>query len=62
MKWTTIAELLILVISAGLGIRQLVLLRTQMRDQHEEHRRENTMNIMTTWCNSLNKDPASLKR
>lgn len=51
-----IAELIILVISAALVTWQIILLRKQIRTQHEEHRRENTTNVMFTWCNSLQKE------
>ena len=51
-----IVELIVLTISALLVIWQIILLRKQIRTQHEEHRRENTTNIMFMWCNSLQKE------
>lgn len=52
----SISELLIMLASAILVIRQLSLTRKQIKEEHEEHRRENTINIMNMWCNSLNKE------
>lgn len=51
-----IIEVVVLGISALLVIWQIFLLRRQIRTQHEEHRRENTTNIMFMWCNSLQKE------
>ena len=52
----SIAELVVLIISTFLVVLQVWLLRKQIKKQHEEHRRENTTNIMFTWCNSIEKD------
>lgn len=52
----SIIELIVLTISAILVFIQIRLLRKQITEQHEEHRRENTINYMLTWCNSLRKD------
>lgn len=56
MLCVSIIELVVLVLTMSIGIRQLVLLRKQMNNQHEERRRENTTSFMATWCSSLKKD------
>lgn len=56
MKWIQIVELIVLIVTAALAVPQLFLLRKQMKNQHEERRRENTIQFMITWCNSLKKD------
>lgn len=55
-EWISIAELGVLIITAILVVPQIFLLRKQMKDQHEERRRENTTQFMATWCNSVKKD------
>lgn len=52
----SIIELLVLVVSAILVIPQIFLLKKQVEEQHEERRRENTINFMVAWCNSVRKD------
>ncbi|MBQ2999832.1 MAG: hypothetical protein IJD64_05160 [Clostridia bacterium] len=56
MLCVAILELIILIITAFLVIIQIYLLRKQIKQQHEERRRENTTQFMATWCNSLKKD------
>lgn len=52
----SLIELVIMILSAILVIPQIFLMKKQMKKQHEEHRRENTTNVMLSWCNSLKKD------
>ena len=54
--WISIAELVVLIITLFAVVPQIILLRRQIKQQHEEHRRENTIQLMTTWCNSVRKD------
>lgn len=54
--WISIAEFVVLVITALLVVPQIFLLRRQIKEQHEERRRENTTQFMATWCNSVKKD------
>ena len=56
MLTVAIIELVVLVISAVLIVPQIILLKKQIKEQHEERRRENTINFMITWCNSVKKD------
>ena len=56
MLTVAIIELIVLIISALLIVPQIFLLKTQIKDQHEERRRENTINFMVAWCNSVKKD------
>ncbi len=56
MLAVSIAELIIMIISAVLIIPQIFLLKKQIRDGHEEKRRENTVRIMESWCLSVKKD------
>lgn len=49
-------ELIIMFISAILIIPQIFLIKKQIKEGHEEHRRENTINMMYIWCNSLKKE------
>ncbi|MBQ2719033.1 MAG: hypothetical protein IJB94_02760 [Clostridia bacterium] len=56
MVFVSIVEVAILFISAGLIIPQIFLLKKQIKEQHEEHRRENTINYMLTWCDCVKKD------
>lgn len=56
MFWISLIELIILIISAVLIIPQIYLLKKQIKEQHEERRRENTTQFMATWCNSVKKD------
>lgn len=35
---------------------QALLLRKQMKKEHEKRRRENTVDVMYNWCNSLEKN------
>lgn len=56
MFWLSLIELIILIISAVLIIPQIYLLKKQIKEQHEERRRENTTQFMATWCNSVKKD------
>ena len=56
MDTLAIIELIVLALSAILIIPQIFLMRKQLKDHHEEHRRENTANIMHIWCNSLKKE------
>lgn len=56
MLAVAIIELVVLVISAVLIVPQIILLKKQIKGQHEERRRENTINFMITWCNSVKKD------
>lgn len=51
-----IIELFIMLISATLVVPQIFLIKKQIKEEHEEHRRENTTNIMHIWCNSLKKE------
>lgn len=51
-------ELTIMLASALLVVPQIFLIKKQMRDAHEERRRENTITFMSTWCNSVMKDTA----
>lgn len=51
-----IIELSVLALSAILIIPQIFLMRKQLKNNHEEHRRENTVNILHIWCNSLKKE------
>ena len=51
-----IIELIVLIISAALVIPQIFLLKKQISEHHEERRRENTINFMVDWCNSVKKD------
>jgi len=51
-------EILVMVVSATLVIRQLKLTKKQISDGHDEHRREKTVDIMFTWCESLMRDTA----
>lgn len=52
----SIIELIIMFVSAILVIPQIFLISKQIKEEHEEHRRENTTNIMHIWCNSLRKE------
>ena len=54
--WISITELVVLTIPAILVGPQIFLLRKQITEQHEERRRENTTQFMTTWCSSVKKD------
>lgn len=56
MLVVSILELIIMIVTAILVIPQIYLLKRQIKGQHEEHRRENTTNFMSTWCNSVKKD------
>lgn len=56
MLVVSIIELIILLASALLIIPQIFLLKKQIKDQHEEKRRENTISFMLNWCNSVKKD------
>lgn len=56
MLVVAIIELIILMFSAFLVIKQITLLRKQIVEQHEERRRENTINFMSVWCSSVKKD------
>ncbi len=56
MKAIAIIELIILGISVLLVTPQIYLLKKQIKKQHEERRRENTINFMSMWCNSVKKD------
>ena len=56
MLKVAIIELVVLGLSAGLVCWQIYLLKKQMQNQHEEKRRENTVDFMITWCNSVKKD------
>lgn len=49
-------ELAVMSISAILIIPQIYLIKKQIEEGHEEHRRENTIDIMHIWCNSLKKE------
>ena len=56
MLWVSIAEVIILAASSVFMIIQIDLLKKQLKNHHEERRRENTINFMSTWCNSVKKD------
>ena len=56
MEFIEIIELIVLTITALLVVPQIFLLRKQIKEQHEERRRENTTQFMATWCNSVKKD------
>lgn len=56
MLAVSIIELIVLIISALLIVPQIFLLKKQIKSHHEERRRENTINFMITWCNSIKKD------
>lgn len=70
MNWISIVELIILATSAILVIPQLFLLNKQLKSNekqlinqqiqnkkhHEERRRENTVNFISVWNNSVRKD------
>ncbi len=56
MLAVSIIELIIMLVSAGLIIPQIFLLKKQIKDGHEERRRENTVRIMESWCLSVKKD------
>lgn len=70
MNWISIVELIILAASAILVIPQLFLLNKQLKSNekqlinqqkqnekhHEERRRENTVNFISAWNNSVKKD------
>ena len=49
-------ELIILLASAVFVVFQIHLLKKQIRNHHEERRRENTISFMSMWCNSVKKD------
>ncbi|MBQ7036308.1 MAG: hypothetical protein IJN74_02330 [Clostridia bacterium] len=52
----SLLELIVLTVSAILIIPQIFLMKKQIKEQHEERRRENTTNFMASWCNSVKKD------
>lgn len=56
MQTVAIIELIVLTVSAILIVPQIFLLKKQIRDGHEERRRENTIRIMENWCVSVKKD------
>ena len=56
MNTLLIIDTCIMALSAILIIPQLFLMRKQLKNNHEEHRRENTVNILHIWCNSLKKE------
>ena len=56
MLTVSIIELIVLIVSAILIIRQIFLLKKQIKEGHEENRRENTIRIMESWCVSVKKD------
>lgn len=51
-----IIEISILFVSACLIVPQVFLMKKQMKDDHEERRRENTTRVMENWCSTLKKD------
>lgn len=56
MLTVAIIELIVLIVSAILIVPQIFLLKTQIKEGHEERRRENTIRIMESWCLSVKKD------
>ncbi len=56
MLVVSIIELIIMLCSAILIIPQIFLLKKQIKNGHEEKRRENTVRIMENWCLSVKKD------
>lgn len=56
ITWIDYVELALLFLTAILAVPQLFFIKKQMKDNHEERRRENTINFMSTWCNSVKKD------
>lgn len=54
----SILQLIATVGAAVLIIPQIHLLNKQIKESHEEHRRENTTQIMHHWCDSLKKESA----
>lgn len=56
MLAVSIIELVVMFASACFVVKQICLLKEQMKKQHEEKRRENTINYLFAWCNSVRKD------
>lgn len=56
MLTVAIIELFVLIVSAILIVLQIFLLKKQIKEGHEERRRENTIRIMENWCVSVKKD------
>lgn len=54
--WVSIIELAVMVVSAALVIPQIFLMKKQIVENHEESRREKTVELMSMWCNSVKKD------
>lgn len=56
MFYLNVIEAVIMTISAALVIVQISLVKKQIKEGHEERRRENTVKVMENWCISLKKD------
>ena len=55
--WYELAKALVTIGTLIFTAIQALLLRKQMKKEHEKRRRENTVDVMYNWCNSLEKTP-----
>ena len=51
--WLDLAKTLVTVGTLIFTAVQALLLRKQIKKEHEKRRRENTVEVMYNWCNSL---------
>lgn len=54
--WCELAKALVTIGTLIFTAIQALLLRKQMKKEHEKRRRENTVDVMYNWCNSLEKN------
>lgn len=54
--WCELAKALVTIGTLIFTAIQALLLRKQMKKEHENRRRENTVDVMYNWCNSLEKN------
>lgn len=54
--WYELAKALVTIGTLIFTAIQALLLRKQMKKEHEKRRRENTVDVMYNWCNSLEKN------